>query len=139
MARGQIANRVADLRPWTVPAIPEHLAMAAARKVAALKQAALLFVEREGRLLGVIDERTLADAADDDLVARVMTPIGPCLDPAMLLAHARDVFRVSGLSALPVAVGAFVLGAVARDEVEQALARARIPARRRAVRVRAAA
>jgi CBS domain-containing protein len=139
MARRQIANRVGDLPARTVPAVPEHLTMAAARKIAALKRVGLLFVEREGRLVGIIDERVLAEAADDTAVGAVMGPVGTCLHPAMAIARARDLFSLSGQSMLPVSAGVFLLGAVTRAEVEQALAHAREGSRKRAPRFRAAA
>ena len=113
--------------------------MAVARKVAALKGTGLLFVERGGQLIGAIDERALADADDGAALAAIMAPIGPCLDPAMSIAGARDLFSLARLSALPVAVGAFLLGAVTRGDVEQALARARTAVPKRAVRFRDAA
>jgi CBS domain-containing protein len=113
--------------------------MTAARKVAALKRAPLLFVERGGRLIGAIDERALADAADDAALGAIMAPIGPCLDPAMSIARARDLFSLARLPALPVAVGTFLLGAVTRGEVEQAFARTRTAVPRRTARFRDAA
>jgi CBS domain-containing protein len=137
--RRYVALRVGDLRPRPVPAVPEHLPMAAARKVAALKRAALLSVERDGRLVGVLDERALAEADDGAEVAAIMAPIGACLDPAMSIPRARGLFSLSGLSALPVVAGAFLLGAVSRADVEQAFARARAAARRRPPRLRVAA
>src|ERR1044071_9567024 len=91
----QPAPHVGDLKPRTIPAVPEHLAMGAARKVAALKHVEALFVERDGRLVGVLGERALADAADDVEVAALMTPINSCLHPAMSLARAREVFMRS--------------------------------------------
>jgi CBS domain-containing protein len=139
MERRRGAICIGDLQTRTVPAVPEHLPMSGARKVAALKHAPLLFVERDGRLVGLIDERALAEAADDADVAAVMAPIGACLHPAMSIAHARDRFSLSGQSALPVIVGAFLLGTVARADVERAFAHVRAAARRRAPRLRAAA
>ena len=55
------------------PAIPAHLSMAAARKIAELKRAMLLFVERNGQLVGLLDDRSLLQAADDATVARCLT------------------------------------------------------------------
>ncbi|HEY7376466.1 MAG TPA: CBS domain-containing protein [Polyangia bacterium] len=139
MARRQIVNRVGDLPTRTVPAVPEHLTMAAARKVAALKRVGLLFVERDGRLVGIVDERALAEAGDDAGVGAVMAPVGTCLHPAMPITRARDLFSLSRQSVLPVIVGAFLLGAVGRDDVARALARAHDGSRKRAPRFRAAA
>ena len=122
MARKQTDIRVGDLPARRIPAIPEHLSMAAARKVAALKQVAVLFVEQAGRLLGALDERALAEAADDATVAASMTPIGTCLHPEMPATRARDLFAWLRVSMLPVAVGALLIGAIARGDVERALA-----------------
>jgi predicted transcriptional regulator len=121
MARKQSEPRIGDLATRTIPAVPEHLSMAAARKVAALKQVAVLFVERDGRLVGVLDERVLADAAEDAEVATCMASIGPCLHPAMSAARARELFIWSRVSMLPVTIGAFLLGALARADIERAL------------------
>ena len=96
--------------------------MAAARKVAALKRAAVLFVERDGRLVGVLDDRALAESPDDDSVAATMAPVRLCLHPAMSLARARDLFALARASVLPVVVGAFLLGAIANEDVERATA-----------------
>ncbi len=139
MARRESTIRVGDLPAQTVPAVPEHLTMAAARKVAALKRVGMLFVEREGRLVGIIDERALAEAGDAADVGAVMSAVRTCLHPAMPVARARDLFSLSGQSALPVIVGAFLLGAIGRDDVEGALARERAASRKRASRLRAAA
>ena len=49
----------------SIPALPAHLSMTAARKVAALKNAGTLSVEIGGRLLGLVDERALTEAAGD--------------------------------------------------------------------------
>src|SRR4029079_5159410 len=45
MARKQNESRIADLPTQTIPAVPDHLSMAAARKIAALKEVGVLFVE----------------------------------------------------------------------------------------------
>jgi CBS domain-containing protein len=135
MARGQTEQAcVGDLRPRMIPAIPEHLTMAAARKVAALKRVLVLFVERDGRLVGVLDERALAAAADDVGVAASMSAIGLCLHPAMSVWRARELFDWSRVSVLPVTVGAYLVGAVTRADVEQALARSAARSRGRAPR-----
>ena len=73
MARKQKDIRIGDLQTRTIPAIPEHLSMAAARKVAALKQVEVLFVERDGRLVGALEEPVWRKAADDATVAASMT------------------------------------------------------------------
>jgi CBS domain-containing protein len=130
---------VGDLPARTIPAVPEHLPLGAARKVAALKHVEVLFVERDGRLVGVLGERPLADGADDVEVAALMTPIDSCLHPAMSLSRAREVFMQSRVSVLPVTFGALLLGALARADVEHAVPRPCAASRRRASRVRAAA
>jgi len=124
---------IGDLRTRTVPAIPEHLTMAAARKVAALKRVTVLFVERDGRLVGVLDQRALATSPDGAEVAATMQAIGLCLHPATSVWRARELFIWSRVSVLPVTVGAFLLGAITRADVEEAL-RPRRSSRRRAVR-----
>ena len=139
MARKQIEARVGDLRTLTIPAVPEHLSIAAARKVAALKRVADLFVERDGRLVGVLDERALAAAADDAEVAATMAPIDSCLHPAMPVARARELFIQARVPVLPVTFGALLIGAVVRADVEHALAGPCIAPKRRPARTRAAA
>jgi CBS domain-containing protein len=122
MARKNTDIRIGDLQTRTIPAIPEHLSMAAARKVAALKQVEVLFVEREGRLIGVLEERALGKASDDTTVAASMTAVGACLHPEMPASRARDLFAWLRVSMLPVAVGVLLIGAIARGDVERALA-----------------
>ena len=95
--------------------------MAAARKVAALKRVTVLFVERDGRLVGVLDERALAASADDAEVAATMQTIGLCLHPSTSVWRARELFIWSRVSVLPVTVGAFLLGAITRADVDEAL------------------
>ena len=129
---------IGDLRTRTVPAIPEHLTMAAARKVAALKRVTVLFVERDGRLVGVLDQRALATSPDGAEVAATMQAIGLCLHPATSVWRARELFIWSRVSVLPVTVGAFLLGAITRADVDEALRPRGASARRRA-RARAAA
>ena len=131
MARKQNETRIADLPTQTIPAVPGHLSMAAARKVAALKQVGILLVEREGQLVGVLDDRALAEAADDAEVTDAMAPMGLCLHPAMSITCAHDLFALSRVSMLPVAVGAFLLGAISRADVVRALASTRDGAGRR--------
>jgi CBS domain-containing protein len=139
MARKQNESRIADLPTQTIPAVPDHLSMAAARKIAALKEVGVLFVEHAGRLVGVLDDRAVVEEADDATVAEAMAPIGLCLHPAMSITCAHDLFALSGVSMLPVAVGAFLLGAVSRAEVVRALASDRAAARKRGGGTRAAA
>lgn len=95
--------------------------MAAARKVAGLKGVGVLFVERAGQLFGVLDEQVLARALDSAGVAASMLPIGPCLNPEMSVARVCELFAWSHVSLLPVTVGTFLVGALARSDVEQAL------------------
>jgi len=138
MIRRQNEPRVGDLRTRTIPAVAEHVKIGAARKIAELKRVEALFVERDGRLVGVLNEAALA-AADDADVAAMMAATDVCLHPAMTLARARELFIQSRASVLPVTFGALLLGAVARADVEHALARPCAAPRRRALRVRAAA
>jgi CBS domain-containing protein len=138
MARRRIETRIGDLPTRTIPAVAEHVTIAGARKVAELKHVTSLFVERDGRLVGVLDERALA-ANDDAEVATMMAPIDVCLHPAMTAARARELFIQARASILPVTFGALLLGAVARHDVEQALARPCAAPRPRVARVRAAA
>ena len=138
MARRRIEIRIGDLPTRTIPAVAEHVTIGGARKVAELKHVTALFVERDGRLVGVLDERALA-ANDDAEVATMMAPIDVCLHPAMTAARARELFIQAGASILPVTFGALALGAVARHDVDLALARPCAAPRRRVARVRAAA
>ena len=56
--------------------------MDAARKVAVLKQIPLLLVERDGQIVGTIDERAFAtDYNLAAVAATAMTPLGACLRP----------------------------------------------------------
>jgi CBS domain-containing protein len=110
--------------------------MQAARKVAALKQIALLLVEDEDVLVGVLDERALALAANDACVADVVKPLNVYLRPDMSIAHARDVFNASRLPILPVVAGGFVLGAIAWGDIDRALWERRSATERTALPVR---
>jgi CBS domain-containing protein len=103
--------------------------MAAARKVAELKRAVVLFVERDGRLLGTLDEHTLVNAADDAEVAGCLRSIELCLGATTTAERAQELFVRSRTTALPVAAGAFLLGAVSRADVERALHARRTPKR----------
>jgi len=122
--------RVGDLPIRAVPIIPAHLSMAAARKIAELKRATVLLVEREGRLMGTLDEHALVEASDDADVADCLRAIDLCLGPTTTAERAQELFIRSRTSALPVAAGAFLLGAVSRADVERALRNRRAPKRR---------
>ena len=122
--------RVGDLPIRAVPIIPAHLSMAAARKIAELKRATVLFVERDGRLMGTLDEHALVEAPDDAEVAGCLRSIELCLGPTTTAERAQELFVRSRTTALPVAAGAFLLGAISRADVERALRSRRAPKRR---------
>jgi Mg/Co/Ni transporter MgtE len=103
-----------------VPVIPAHLSMAAARKVALLKQSSLLLVEREDHIVGTIDERALAADHDLTAVAAAMRPLATWLRPATPVTEARELFIRARASILPVVAGDFILGSVTRSDVERA-------------------
>jgi CBS domain-containing protein len=113
--------RVGDLPVVAAPAVPAHLTMSAARKIAELKRAPLLLAERDGILVGVIDERALLSAADDSEVAAAMKRLDHCLTPTTTLARARELLLRTGADALPVAAGALLLGVVTRAAIERAV------------------
>ena len=115
-----VASRVGDLPLRPIPAIPAHLTLAAARKVAALKRIALLLVESEEQLVGILDERALAATADQVTVAAVMKPLELYLRPATTVTAARDLFLQTRAAILPVVAGGFVLGAITRGDIERA-------------------
>jgi len=104
----------------TAPALPAHLPMSAARKVADLKKSSLVLVERDGRLVGVVDDVALLQAPDEARLEDAMKRLEVCLTPATPLARAREQLARSGATALPVAAGAFLLGVVTRAAVERA-------------------
>ena len=139
MARTHERHRIGDLPTQTIPAVPEHLSMGAARKVAALKQVGELFVEREGRLVGVLGERALAEAADDGRSRRRWRP-SMCVFIRRCRWRAREKCSCGrGASMLPVD-GRRV--AARRDRARrrrQAVACPCAAPRRRVSRVRAAA
>jgi CBS domain-containing protein len=114
--------RVGNLPLRPIPVIPVHLSMAAARRMAALKQIALLLVEREEQIVGMIDERALGADHDTTPVAAAMRPLARCLRPRTLVAEARELFIRARVAILPVAAGGFILGAVTRGVVERARA-----------------
>jgi CBS domain-containing protein len=122
--------RVGDLPIRAVPIVPAHLSMAAARKIAELKRATVLFVERDGRLLGTLDEHALVEAPDEAEVAACLRTIELCLGPGTTAERAQELFVRSCTSALPVTAGAFLLGAVSRADVERALRSRRLPKHR---------
>ncbi len=122
--------RVGDLPIRAVPIIPAHLSMAAARKIADLKRAAVLFVERDGRLMGTLDEHALLEAPDDAEVTDCLRSLALCLGPTTTAARAQELFVRSRTTSLPVAAGAFLLGAVSRGDVERVLRSRRSPKQR---------
>jgi len=113
------ALKVGDLPTWPIPVIPAHLAMGAARKVAALKRVALLVVERDEQLVGYVNERALATASDEARVIDLVTRFDRCLSPSMSIADARRCFISARAAVLPVVAAGFVLGAIGRGEVER--------------------
>jgi len=117
---GATASRVGDLPMRPIPVVPAHVSLAAARKVAALKRVALLLVESEEQLVGVLDERALASSADQTTISAVMRPLDLYLRPAMTVTAARELFLQSRAAILPVIAGGFVLGAVTRGDIERA-------------------
>ena len=132
--------RVGDLPIRTVPIVPAHLSMAAARKIAELKRATVLFVERDGRLIGTLDEQALVEAPDDAEVAGCLRTMELCVGPGTTAKRAQELFLRSRTTALPVAAGAFLLGAISRADVERALRSQRLPKHgRRTSSTRAAA
>jgi len=114
--------RVGDLLIRRVPVIPSHLSMAAARKVALLKQVSLLLVERDDHIVGIVDERALAAEHDLTAVAAAMRPLAAWLRPATPVSEARELFIRARAAILPVVAGGFILGAVTRTDVERARA-----------------
>jgi CBS domain-containing protein len=114
--------RVADVTIRSAPVVPLKLTVGAARKVARLKSSTVVLVEEAGRLVGLLDERALATAADDEPIARRLRPILFSLQPTASVARARELFVKQNVTALPVSAGAFLLGVVARADVERALA-----------------
>jgi CBS domain-containing protein len=112
--------RVGDLVIRRVPVIAAHLSMAAARKVAMLKQTSLLLVEQGDQIVGTIDDRALAADHDVTAVAAAMQPLATCLRLATPVTEARELFIRARATILPVVVGGFVLGAVTRSDVERA-------------------
>jgi CBS domain-containing protein len=114
--------RVADVTIRSAPVVPLRLSVGAARKVARLKASTVVLVEEAGRIIGLLDERALAAADDDEPIARRVRPILFSLQPTATAARARELFVKQNVTTLPVAAGAFLLGVVARADVERALA-----------------
>jgi CBS domain-containing protein len=112
--------RVGDLPIRHVPVIPAHHSMAAARKMALLKQSSLLLVERDDYIVGTIDERALAADHDLTAVAAAMRPLATRLRPATPVTEARELFIRARAAILPVVAGGLILGAVTRSDVERA-------------------
>jgi hypothetical protein len=83
------ALQVADLTLIPAPVIPAHLTMAAARKVAELKSSSIVLVERDGVLVGIIDQPALTASADDARTGAAMRPLDVCLGATTSLACAR--------------------------------------------------
>jgi hypothetical protein len=110
---------VGDLPMRRIPVIAAHLPMVVARKVAALKRIAVLLVELDEQIVGTVGESALGAADDETATATVMRPLGLCLRPAMSVAQARELFVRARASVLPVIAGGFVLGAVARADIER--------------------
>jgi CBS domain-containing protein len=117
---GGPALRVGDLPMRRIPVVPAHLPISAARKIAALKQIALLLVELDDQIVGIVDESVLATAAGETRIAHAMSPLDFCLPPAMPVAQARELFVRARATVLPVIAGGFVLGAVTRADIERA-------------------
>jgi CBS domain-containing protein len=126
--RDTFDSRVGDLPIRAVPVIPADLPMGGARKIAALKKASLLFVARGAQLVGILDVRALEGAPEAAHVEIWMAPVGGCLSAATSLVRARELFVRAGTATLPVAAGAFLIGVVARADVERALRARRRPA-----------
>jgi CBS domain-containing protein len=119
-ARDGEAPRVGDLPMRQIPVVPAELTIAAARKIAALRQMDLLLVEREEQIVGTLEAAALASADDASATMTAMSSLGRCLRPAMPVAEAREVFIRARATVLPVIAGGFVLGAVAREDVGRA-------------------
>jgi CBS domain-containing protein len=112
---------VGDLAMRKLPVVPEHLPMASARRIAALKGVRLMLVERDGHLVGLLDARALAGAPEHAAVATSMAPISVHLHPATPLERARALFGSAGTTVLPVVVGNLLVGTVTRGDVERRL------------------
>jgi hypothetical protein len=118
------APHVVDMPMRQIPVVPAHLPMAGARKIAALKRIGVLLVEQEAQIVGTVDESALGAADDRTPTAAAMKPLALYLRPAMSVAQARDMFVRARATILPVIAGGFVLGAVARSDIERTKPRA---------------
>jgi len=119
-ASSDTANaRVGDLPLRAIPVVPSHLSMAAARKVASLKQTQLLLIEGDERIVGTIDERALSTELDGTAIAAAMKPLATYLRPAMAATEARALFARARASILPVVAGGFILGALTLGDLER--------------------
>lgn len=112
---------IIDLPIQPAPIVPAHLTVDAARKVAALRRAGVVLIENGGRLLGLVEVRRLADAPAGAGVLSVARPIDLALRPTTSLQRARELLLRARLTALPVVVGAFLLGVVHLADVERTL------------------
>ena len=130
---------ITDLPIQPAPIVPAHLTVDAARKVAALRHAGVVLVESGGRLLGLVEARRLADAPASAEVLTVARPIDLGLRPTTSLQRARELLLRARLTALPVVVGAFLLGVVHLADVERALRGERAVDAARAAATRAVA
>jgi CBS domain-containing protein len=106
-----------------VPAVPPWITVKAARQVAALKSAAHLLVEEEGRLMGLVSVRDLDRAGDDDPVAAWSCSPALFVGPGTGAARACEMMAKNRVACLPVIAGAFLVGVVTRQALERALAR----------------
>jgi CBS domain-containing protein len=131
--------RVGDLPIRAVPVVPAHLPMGHARKIAALKQTNLLLVARGAQLVGILDAGALSSAPDAALAELWMSSARGCLSAATPLVRARELFVRAGTATLPVAAGAFLIGVVARGDLERALRDHRRPAQAPRPSIRAVA
>jgi CBS domain-containing protein len=137
--RDSLDLRVGDLPIRAVPVIPADLPMGGARKIAVLKKSSLLFVAHGAQLVGILDMGAL-DAAPEAARAEIwMSPVDGCLSAATSLVRARELFVRAGTATLPVSAGAFLIGVVARADVERALRARRQPARAPIPSIRAVA
>jgi CBS domain-containing protein len=80
--------------------------------------------------MGTLDEHALVEAPDDAEVTDCLRSIELCLGPTTTAERAQELFVRSRTTALPVAAGAFLLGAVSRADVERALRSRRLPKHR---------
>lgn len=114
---------VADVMGRAAPVAPSHLPVWAVRKIAALKKSGVVFLEAEGRLLGVVDAQRLSRAADEEPAARHMRPLFFSVRPTTTLARVRELLVRQKVACLPVAVGVFLVGTISRADVERALSK----------------